>query len=381
MTNTKLKEQLTDYGQSLKTWITEDWPKESPQDIRIGLWGTRGSGKTTYLAMLYEALALSNEWEVSLDKKARRFVRDHCKTINSDRLFPEPTPLADELEIFSFTLRPQFISKYGGKVVLSFIDAPGEFYETLNVNARVVGSHAHSAEQTPQTMDIIDYLISCDGIIFLLDPERRDEDGDTYSSLIEDLIFEFQDRSQQSDLESERLQQYMAFTVAKADKESLWQRIESPAQLAQEIVGSRLFEKLEKNHCYVDRKNPANNRFAFFAVSSVGLYQDQEGNWRSPVIDPQKPAPSAPPIYEPNYVEDPTSYANPDFIYNPPQNNLPQSMQERLQANQVDSQTQAPQYLQTLQKGVDARPFQIIDPINWLVRGIQENPPIRLQQK
>jgi Double-GTPase 2 len=375
MKNISFKDQFTGYGRALKTWITEEWPKESPQDIRIGLWGTRGSGKTTYLAMLYEALSLSNDWEVSLDSKARRFVRDHCRTINSDCIFPEPTQVANELEIFSFTLRPQFKGKYSGKVVLNFIDAPGEFYEILNADARVVGANGNGSEYAQKTMDIVDYLISCDGIIFLLDPERSQEEGDTYSMLIEDLILEFQERSQQSDLESERLQQYMAFTVAKADQESLWRRIESPAQLAQEIVGKRLFEKLEKNHCYVDRKNPANNRFAFFAVSSVGRYQDKDGNWQTPVVEPEEPT-SSTSTYEHGFGSDPTGYSTLNSAYNPPQN-----MTERLKTNKADNRNQTPQSLRTLQRGVDARPFQIIDPINWLVKGIQENPPVRPQQK
>ena len=319
--------------------------------------------------MLYEALTLSDDWDVSTDMRAKQFVRDHGKTMRSQYVFPEPTPQGDELEIFSFTLRPQFKSKYGGKVILNFVDAPGEFYETYNSDARVIDKHDSLDSPSQRTTDIIDYLISCDGIILLLDPDRKEEDGDSYAALIEDLILEFQERSWHPDLESERLQQYLAFAVTKADKESLWQYAKSPVPLAKSIIGDRFYQKLARNYCYVDRRNPDNNRFAFFALSAVGRYMDKDGTWKTPVVDPAKPT-SSTSTYQTGSEETTSSYSTASF-------GVPQSVEERLRNSRQETRNPLSQELPTLKKGVDARPFQVIEPINWLIRGIQENPPVR----
>lgn len=369
-----IKDQFADYGQSLKNWILKDWPKESPQDISIGVWGTVGSGKTTYLTMLYEALVLSEDWEVSVNSAGHRFIRNHITTIQSNHLFPEATMPSNELEIFSFTLKPQFKSRHDGKVVLNFVDAPGEFYEFYNhrLNAQLVIKNDSSDTQSQNLMDIIDYLISCDGIVFLLDPDRTKEAGDDYAILIEDLILEFQDRSKDSNLDTERLQQYMAFCVTKVDQENLWKRVSAPTQLVKEIVGHRLFEKLARNYCYVDAKDPGKNRFAFFAISSIGLYQDKDGSWKTPVIEP-KEVPSERHTYE--YGVGESTYADSDtsstYVF-------PLTIEERLNNSKTDSSEAASVCsLPTLQKGVDYRPFQVIDPIAWLVTSIQNDPPVR----
>ena len=197
MTNTDLRTRFTSYGQALKKIMIEEIPRPNPsKDIRIGLWGSASSGKTTYLAMLHEALELSPEWEVTADKKALTFVRKQLDRLDGG-YFPGYTEKQQEIEMFSFMLRPQFDNKYKGKIVLSFIDAPGEFYESPKPNVRVVNQRGSSAgkslEETEIPMDIVDYLISCDGIIFLLDPEHSGKGKKAYATMIKDLILEFQE--------------------------------------------------------------------------------------------------------------------------------------------------------------------------------------------
>ena len=70
--------------------------------FRIGIWGTTGAGKTTFLAMLYDSLLLRPGWTVAADGKARTFVTGQLRNIRTKGRFPPPTEVTAEADNFRY---------------------------------------------------------------------------------------------------------------------------------------------------------------------------------------------------------------------------------------------------------------------------------------
>jgi hypothetical protein len=368
------------------------------EDIRIGIWGTSGSGKTTYLAMLYYALLLSKDWQVTADSKARQFVTESIKVIKEGK-FPATTEITPNIEIFTYTLaRQKSSTEIGPKVVLNFIDAPGEFYEEIHsANASVTRPSIRGANSETQVgpnqgnkTGIIDYLISCDGIIFLLDPLRSNEEGDLYWRLLFDLFMEFQERSQQESMSNARLQQYMAFCVTKVDKEEIWSQGKRSADLAKDVMGHSLFTSLETAFCL-------ENRYEFYSVASIGRYFDKDDElWKEAVNYPSIPDNSKTSETQKD-LSSPTSprrrYAHQkskdlqDPVASPgqPNTNLNSSPSSEDSWDSLSSPSNTPEPplipLPTINTKVEYAPFNVITPIEWLINSIQNQPPSRPQPK
>ena len=389
-----------------------------PMDIRIVIWGTSRSGKTTYLTMLYDALVLSKDWEVSADDEARQFVKKHTNEIEKGN-FPPPTEPSPTINIFTYTLRRQDSSTAtGSKILLNFIDAPGEVYEDIHSTkvqiAKPPSQRANAETQLGQNQNnligIVDYLLSCDGIIFLLDPMPDKEKGDSYKSLLSDLFLEFQERSRKEDMKTERLQQYMAFCVTKVDKAEIWSQIwtkvQNPAELelatiqleqaakdlAEDVMGQKLFTSLETNFC-------VKNRYKFFSVASIGRYFDEKDKtWKEAVIYPQTQEKS-------NTSEPQANPSLPPSPKSPYQRNRPQNLQAAdtpsVEPNNTPSSNSSstggggfasddntpntpelpPTPKPTINTKVKYEPFNVIEPIEWLIDSIQKQPPFPPEPK
>ncbi|MDJ1180445.1 hypothetical protein PJF56_16400 [Roseofilum sp. BLCC_M91] len=346
---------------SLKQWLDR---QTSPTDIRIGLWGTVGSGKTTYLAMLYDALEDSEELRVEAgDDRADEFINEHISTIDGGN-FPPPTEIAKgkQLDIFTYILRPE-----GGtrSIELNFIDAPGKFYEDFRGNTDQKVQIVEGQENQETLGDIVDYLRSCDGIIFLLDPIRSKEDGESYKTLVLRLFREFQRRSRQQGTDT-KLQQYMVFCVTKCAKKEIWTQGKKSADLAKEVMGGKLFRRLRTNYCLP-------GRYEFFSVASIGLCQDKDGHWKEAVIYPDIPdssstsKPQAPQPYQQGYDPD-APFGRP----NPPDDDW-------ADLNKTSRNAEPPQIpVPTINTEVEHEPINVIEPIQWLIQSIQKKPPSRL---
>ncbi|MEA5604806.1 TRAFAC clade GTPase domain-containing protein [Nostoc sp. UHCC 0252] len=262
----------------------------SKNQIRMGVWGTTGAGKTTYLMRLFHALANSDSWDVAVDDKTKTFITMHSEKM-SKGYFPEPTRVrGKELDIYSYRLTYKGAGSRT-KILFEFIDAPGEFYEEIgNAKGKV-------AETNQQSKDIVDYLLSCHGIIFLLDPTRENEDGKTYEVLLQDVFMEMQKRQAELNPDKEdKLEQYVAFAVTKADLKKIWEKGMNSFGLVKELLNINLslgwFENyvwLDQNQLRLVRGNyPSagkNHRCQFFSISAIGVYKDEHGNWESPISD------------------------------------------------------------------------------------------------
>jgi GTPase SAR1 family protein len=359
-----------------------------PTDIRIGLWGTSGSGKTTYLAILYKALThKDSNWFVRVDKPAREFVMNNLNYIQTGN-FPPATEAADKLNIFTYTLSPKSFKGNGCKTVLNFIDAPGGFYENiLGTTVQIVdpqNQRTNAGMQLNQnqnnSMGILDYLLSCDGIIFLLDPVRSKEEGTLYWTLLLDLFLEFQERSPQPDMNNGQLQQYIAFCVTKVDKKKIWNQGKKSADLAKNVMGNDLFDRLP-NFCL-------DGRYEFFSVASIGRYKDEDGKWKEAVIYPKTTdssntfEPQAPPSspnndYEGGYdPDDALGGYDPDETSENP-NTSDDEWDDAFPSTPESPPTPKP----TINRDVGYESFNVIEPVEWLIESIQKKPPSRPQRQ
>lgn len=363
----------------LRTALT-DWLAKNkqtaptgPKDIRIGIWGPSRSGKTTYLAMLYSALEDSDEWRVQAgDDHADDFIDTHISEIDAGKFPPATQPTAN-LNIFTYILIPNFSQGTGSKIVLNFIDAPGEFYEDIRGNgAQTV--KIHEAQNNQDTSgDIVDYLRSCDGIIFLIDPIRSKKQGESYKTLLLRLFLEFQKRSRKNDNDKvTTLEQYIAFCVTKVDKEEIWSQGKKSADLAKDVMGNQFCTKKLKNFF-------SEGRYEFFSVASIGRYLDKDGKSREAVIYPdipetQPPEPPQPPQppqggYSGGYDPDALS-GEP----NTPPSSSSSSDDDWESFNQTSKTPELPSIPQpTINTEVEYEPFNVIAPIKWLIDSIYRN--------
>ncbi|OQY44713.1 MAG: hypothetical protein B6242_12100 [Anaerolineaceae bacterium 4572_78] len=347
---------------------------------RIGIWGTTGAGKTTYLSMLYDSLLLRPGWTVAADTNARKFVTSQLRTIRTKGHFPPPTELTTEAEIFRYVLqeeRSQHVDSEFNQITLDFVDAPGEFYEKPHqADRRVAGE-----------IDILDYLSSCHGIIFLLDPDRLDntldEEEDDYRTMLLDLFLEFQERNVKSGFSDDlRLEQYLAFCVTKADKDPFWTERENPQNAVEEIMGDTMYRMLSSNFA-----RP--NRYKFFSISAIGRYQDTEtGEWLENVSYPGRPTPTRHVPKKPNDIiipavtttnigtayepSEPTPPVEPfsETTVRPPQKStwVPTSSSEKSERAKYVEQV-------SIIKKRAINPLNVIEPLDWLVDSMRRQPP------
>ncbi len=346
--------------------------------FRIGIWGTTGAGKTTFLAMLYDALLLRPGWTVAADAKARNFVTSQLKNIRMRGRFPAPTEVTAQTDIFRYILQEehsQQIDDEYNQITLDFVDAPGEFYE-----------RPHSADRrVTGELDILDYLSSCHGIIFLLDPERVDEslgeDEDDYRTMLMDLMLEFQERNIKSGISDDlRLEQFMAFCVTKVDKEPYWSQRESPQNMAEAVMGETMYRMLGANFC-------KSNRYQFFATSAIGRYQDPEtGNWLENVSYPD--GQNARGRHSRLKAGQPVVSTTDIGMAYEPEEDIPQPEPEtgpRASRRPTSSWAPASDERRDNNKGyapgvsiVDKRaiaPCNIIEPLDWLIDNMRREPP------
>jgi len=326
---------LSQQQSSLGQWLRKT--SKSTNNLRIGLWGTSAVGKTTYLTMLFSQLEDSDQWDIVVDKKSRQFIERNLYYLEEEHIFPPPTSQFRDLDILHYTLIPHNHPTIKSRIMLDFIDAPGEFYENIISNeVQVIDG------QNDQSMDIVDYLVSCDAIIFLLDPQRTQKDGQGYSTIIRNLFFELKERSKHPEVKFNRLPQYMAFCISKIDREEFWNQGENSGltsrELTEKIIGKTTLHKLENNYCMKGRYN-------FFSLSSIGRYRDEYGYLKEAIIYPEET------------IQTTISFS------------------ENQNINHHRNLTQTPQVILNKQPKIKdniiLQPIGILEPINWILQQIQ----------
>ena len=381
---------IFNWNSKTKTQVEDMEPQHIlPSDIRIGIWGSSGAGKTTYLTMLYHVLTRSDRWIVkSGSDEADDFIRRNLEAIENDE-FPARTEIdeSEKLKIYSYKLTREN-SKNKGSITLNFIDAPGEFYERLGDRNQ---KYLVDDPNNPET-DVIDYLMGCDGIIFLLDPDPDEQNlgKKKYSTMLRNLFEDFNARNRENNQEKDRLENYIAICITKVDHDKICEKAKNQGAdtYVQELISPKM--KLEDLTNYIWLKKDKNqrnirskdNRCQFFYTSVLG--RDEENGESSGIYidDIDVPAPNQS-SYEGGYGGyNNESYPNYSNNINQSASSGSNKSNDWGDINNSSEQTHHQKSKNPggkIKPGSELRPFGVLEPIEWLIEGIQSHPPMGIR--
>lgn len=189
-------------------------PARGKQNRQIAMLGSPASGKTTFLSALAWSLAqgetgwnITPEDEISADYLVRM-----TASLSTDRIFPLTTP---DVVRYGWTLngwstrvtRTRFRKKVYKEPVrlgLQVMDVPGEILHSSWVG-------------TAQRAELINTIAPSDGIVFLIDPIRELELGDTSDFIFGSLAQLMQRTSYETGAPRSRLPHYVAVCLTKFD--------------------------------------------------------------------------------------------------------------------------------------------------------------------
>ncbi|MEV4154890.1 hypothetical protein AB0J48_17885 [Nocardia salmonicida] len=236
-----------------------------PAQVRIGLWGPPGSGKTTYLAALKLAAMQTNlpgNWKMSgTNGASSEFLREATELLTKKSKFPPATLLSQNF-LFQFigerTVIPErparrFLGRQATPEApimerdafdLDVLDVPGKFFGTEAESRTHQGDRPIAAElsmdgdepprasgsddafrgaQPPLSSEdeLLDHLQDCQGIVFLFDPVRDATDGDAFD-YFHPILEKLTARMMQYDNAGARLPHRIAVCVTKFDDEEVF---------------------------------------------------------------------------------------------------------------------------------------------------------------
>lgn len=229
---------------------------------KVGIWGLQGSGKTTYAISLVEAME-QRGWNVQpVNETLDIYFKEYNRLEEGN--YPPPTSMSRLLE-FRFAKSNSLLKK-GTFNTVGIPDIPGKAYVDEPI--------------------IVDYLSECDGVVFLIDPEKKWRGDDSpYGGTIKNvhpIILKVLEQIRQNQ-NALKIESYIAFCVTKMDiYRSLdflpeddprrnnpcgWEE-DNPLDVAVNILGEKAVTAIE------NRIQP--NKLKWFTCSAVDCVQIEE---------------------------------------------------------------------------------------------------------
>ncbi|MEV6926131.1 hypothetical protein AB0M46_16765 [Dactylosporangium sp. NPDC051485] len=208
--------------------------------VRIGLWGSGRSGKSTYLAALPLAAMQGRHgtWVVAgTNEVAAQFLNASVSQLAGDRHFPASTTSMDGISWtfhgtpppggFNSILRSIGVRRQTDvSFTLDLYDPPGQYYRSNNVDP-----------------EALDHLANSNGLIYLVDPvmEGKRDGDDSFQYFYGALQLLTARMAAEGRLVKGRLPHAIAVCVTKFDDENFFRRLVTQTDLVtQDSDGHRL---------------------------------------------------------------------------------------------------------------------------------------------
>ena len=225
---------------------------------KIGIWGPKGAGKTTYLSVLYHD-CLANGWKMKAsDEESDEFRLRNYKLLFEQGVFPLATRQQD-VGIYTYD-----ISRTGSLGVvqayrLVLADASGEWFE----------DPIQMRNLFPEVINPYERLTGCDGLVLLLDPEEVRSQQTAHFVTISRALGTLERAASQSSI-NKPIVPLMAICFTKMDREKYRFNVHLEPQrmneFARQILGEHIYQEIY-NAC-------APERVKFFGCSSIGYQKN-----------------------------------------------------------------------------------------------------------
>ena len=253
------------------------------KEIKIGIWGGSGSGKTTFLSAL-EIATLSDQtgtWNIWADEEASpgsaTFLLNGTESLMS-KAFPEPTNSRSTLtyaingdltaglinKLMVSVGRPRHIS-----FRLHVFDYPGEDLLLRDPEDEIWGN-----------------LSACDGLVYLYDPHQRDVRAGNFKILSRSMMMmhQFLSRTNKNMIQNGLLPQHLAVCLTQFDDDEIFTRLRKEHLITQErnAEGIPYVTDADKAFgCFAEsltrqriERTFHRGRIRFFVTSSIGFYRE-----------------------------------------------------------------------------------------------------------
>ena len=384
--------------------MVQEQQRQKNTTIKLGIWGTRSSGKTVYMLMLYHYLQRSKRKDRFLVKvgneQTDKFLKDHLDSMIYKGEFPTTTTKEDKYNSYSYKLKRDNSDTI---VELTFLDLPGEVLQRREYKVK-------TNNKKNEDVSVAKYLTQCHGILILLSPLKEDY-NDSYLPLLDGLF-----RLMLREIPEFKLEQYVVFGITKADHDKIYQRTIDTNfyQLIMEIIGLQAPLEWLESYFYLEiveekdktqrvNVNGENNRCCFLPISPFAKYYDEDGGKMiSPVIEnkteeepraneSQQEPPKAAGKRQEKQREDPfkknlskKQKNNDDYETPSTADNSEGGQREGHSSDNDDYETPSTNgYDEPNQEEgkykidtrVTWRPQNVVEPIEWLIQRIENHPP------
>lgn len=245
------------------------------QDVRIGIWGATGSGKTMFLVVLRDA-GLKKQWKIVPDPASHQFTMESTDALKRGQF---QTGTVEESK-YSFSM---------GYDVETTVEE-GMIFKKKRIVKRhqafklVVHDYPGVAFQnSSETFDKIgDFLASCDGILYLFDPtlEQTAEGNGFY---FDGPLLRMEQATPDEKRQSGRLPTWIAVCVTKYDEIEILEKLKNSGHIVRHggpLPGAPVVSppssafRLLASESIPDQLDThfLPGRIAYFGTSAIGFY-------------------------------------------------------------------------------------------------------------